>query len=54
MDVDLFNVLNRARDQGFLSGSNQLYSSNYGKTGQTQPPRTGQLVLRFAFESDIR
>jgi hypothetical protein len=47
--LDLFNVTNSGRPEGFLSGANQEYSPNYGKTGTIQLPRSGQLSLRMAF-----
>jgi hypothetical protein len=49
VDVDIFNLPNTAGYQGFLSGANQQYSTNFGKGGNIQPPRTVQLGLRFSF-----
>ncbi len=49
VDLDIFNVPNAAGYQGFLSGANQQYSTNFGKGGNIQPPRTVQLGLRFSF-----
>ena len=52
---DVFNVLNGDTDQQFFDGGNQLYSSNYAiQNGafygvNRQPPRQGQLTLRFSF-----
>jgi hypothetical protein len=53
---DVVNVTNRAADQQFQSGGNQLYSPNYAIApdgsfrGQTrQAPRSGQLSVRFLF-----
>jgi Carboxypeptidase regulatory-like domain/TonB dependent receptor len=52
---DVFNVLNGDTDQQFFDGGNQLYSSNYAiQNGEfygvnRQPPRQGQLTLRFSF-----
>ena len=52
---DVFNVLNGDTDQQFFDGGNQLYSSNYAiQKGafygvNRQPPRQGQLTLRFSF-----
>jgi hypothetical protein len=54
--LDGINVLNRAADQLFQSGGNQLYSSNYAIApdgsfrGLTrQPPRAAQFSIRFEF-----
>jgi hypothetical protein len=49
VNVDLFNVANMGSYQGFLSGANQLYSTNYGRGGEIQPPRSVQLELRLWF-----
>ena len=49
VNLDLFNVPNLGSYQGFLSGANQLYSTNYGLGGEVQPPRSVQLELRFLF-----
>jgi hypothetical protein len=52
---DVFNVLNGDTDQQFFDGGNQLYSSNYAIQNDAfygvnrQPPRQGQLSLRFSF-----
>jgi hypothetical protein len=52
---DVFNVLNAGTDQQFFDGGNQLYSSNYAiQDGKffgvnRQPPRQGQLTVRFQF-----
>ena len=53
---DMFNVLNGATDQQFFDGGNQQYSSNYAlKTDGSfygvnrQPPRAGQVTVRFVF-----
>lgn len=52
---DVFNVLNADTDQQFFDGGNQLFSSNYAvKDGaffgvNRQPPRQGQLTVRFTF-----
>jgi hypothetical protein len=52
---DIFNLLNAGTDQQFFDGGNQLYSSNYAiKDGEffgvnRQPPRQGQLTIRFSF-----
>ena len=52
---DVFNLLNGDTDQQFFDGGNQLYSSNYAiQNGafygvNRQPPRQGQLTLRFSF-----
>jgi hypothetical protein len=49
VNLDLFNVPNLGSYQGFLSGANQLFSTNYGLGGEVQPPRSVQLELRFLF-----
>ena len=49
VNFDILSLPNRAGYQGFLSGANQLYSTNYGKGGNVQPPRTLQLGLRYSF-----
>jgi hypothetical protein len=49
VDFDALNLPNTAEYQGFLSGANQLFSTNYGKGGNVQPPRTLQLGLRYLF-----
>jgi outer membrane receptor protein involved in Fe transport len=49
VDFDALNLPNTAGYQGFLSGANQLFSTNYGKGGNVQPPRTLQLALRYLF-----
>jgi hypothetical protein len=49
VDLDIFNLPNRGGFQGWLAGANQIYSTNYGKGGEVQPPRTYQLGLRFLF-----
>jgi hypothetical protein len=49
VNVDLFNIPNLGSYQGFLSGANQLFSTNYGRGGEVQPPRSTQLELRFWF-----
>jgi hypothetical protein len=49
VNLDMFNLPNLGKYQGFLSGANQLYSSNYGLGGEVQPPRSVQLELRFIF-----
>jgi len=49
VNVDLFNVPNFSSYQGFLTGANQLFSTNYGRGGEIQPPRSAQLELRFIF-----
>jgi hypothetical protein len=45
----MFNLPNLGKYQGFLSGANLLYSSNYGLGGEVQPPRSFQLELRYIF-----
>jgi len=48
--VDVFNVLNNGGDFEHMFGSNQLYNTAaYGKFTQRQPPRSGQLFVRYAF-----
>jgi hypothetical protein len=53
--IDIFNVMNADTDQQFFDGGNQLYSSNYAIQNGTffgvnrQPPRQGQVTLRFSF-----
>src|SRR5262249_51701387 len=49
VDFDIFNLGNFGGFQGFLSGANQLYSTNYGLGGNVQQPVSGQLSLRFSF-----
>jgi hypothetical protein len=49
VDFDFLNLANTGGYQGFLSGANQLFSANYGKGGNVQPPRTLQLGLRYLF-----
>ena len=47
--VDFFNVGNLARFQGFLSGANQLFNTNYGKGGSVQQPFSAQFSAQFFF-----
>ena len=55
VSFDVFNLLNADTDQQFFDGGNQLYSSNYAiKDGEffgvnRQPPRQGQVTMRFTF-----
>jgi hypothetical protein len=49
VNLDMFNLPNLGKYQGFLSGANLLYSSNYGLGGEVQPPRSFQLELRYIF-----
>lgn len=49
VNLDLFNVPNLGSYQGFLSGANQTFSTNYKLGGEVQPPRALQLELRFMF-----
>jgi len=49
VNFDMFNLPNLGNFQGFLSGANLLYSSNYGLGGTAQPPRSFQLELRYIF-----
>jgi hypothetical protein len=49
VNFDMFNLPNLGKFQGFLSGANLLYSSNYGLGGTAQPPRSFQLELRYIF-----
>ena len=55
VSCDVFNLLNAAADQQFFDGGNQLYSSNYAINDgvffgvNTQPPRQGQVTMRFTF-----
>ena len=55
VSFDVFNLFNADTDQQFFDGGNQLYSSNYAiKDGEffgvnRQPPRQGQVTMRFAF-----
>jgi hypothetical protein len=53
---DVFNITNRGAVQAFLGGGNQTYSPNFAKRpdgtfigSSVQPPRSGQLTLRFMF-----
>ena len=45
VDLDVLSLLNGDGYQGFLTGANQLFSTNYGKGGNVQQPRTVQLGL---------
>jgi hypothetical protein len=49
VDLDVFNLPNSGRFQGWLAGANQIYNANYTRGGEVQPPRTYQLGLRFLF-----
>jgi hypothetical protein len=55
VSFDVFNLLNADTDQQFFDGGNQLYSSNYAiQDGEffgvnRQPPRQGQVTMRFTF-----
>lgn len=49
VNLDVFNVRNMAGFQGFLGGAHQLFSTNYGRGGEIQPPRSVQLELRAWF-----
>src|SRR5206468_7666780 len=49
LDVDIFNVGNFGRFQGFLTGADQLFSTNYGRGGQVQQPVSAQLSARLLF-----
>jgi outer membrane receptor protein involved in Fe transport len=49
VNLDFFNVPNKGSFQGFLTGANQLFSTNYGRGGEVQPPRSVQLELRLIF-----
>jgi hypothetical protein len=49
LNLDVLNLPNLGKYQGFLSGANQIYSANYGLGGEVQPPRSVQLELRFLF-----
>lgn len=47
--ADVFNVPNADADQGFMSGANQTYNPNYGRTQGRQLPRSFQLGARLTF-----
>ena len=49
VNFDFFNIPNLGSYQGFLSGANQLFSTNFGRGGEVQPPRSTQLELRLWF-----
>jgi hypothetical protein len=49
LDASVFNVGNFGRYQGFLTGANQLFSTNYGLGGNVQQPVSGQVSARFLF-----
>ncbi len=49
IDVDVFNVGNMGRPQGFLANANQLFSTNYGRGGLIQQPMSAQLSVRAWF-----
>ena len=49
VNFDVFNLPNMGRFQSFLSGADQLFSTNYGRGGEVQPPRSAQLEVRFSF-----
>lgn len=54
--LDIFNITNRGAVQSFLGGGNQTYSPNFAQRpdgtfigSSVQPPRSGQVTLRFVF-----
>jgi outer membrane receptor protein involved in Fe transport len=49
LDLDVYNVGNMGRFQGFLGGANQKFSTNFGRGGQIQQPVSGQLSVRYWF-----
>lgn len=49
INLDIFNIRNLSGFQGFLTGANQLFSTNYGRGGEIQPPRSVQIELRAWF-----
>jgi hypothetical protein len=49
VNLDFFNIRNLSSFQGFLTGANQLFSTNYGRGGEIQPPRSVQIELRAWF-----
>jgi outer membrane receptor protein involved in Fe transport len=49
IDLDVFNVGNLGRPQGFLGGANQMFSANFGRGGQIQQPVSAQLGVRYWF-----
>jgi hypothetical protein len=56
VSLDVFNITNRGAVQSFLGGGNQTYSPNFALRpdgtyigSSVQPPRSGQLNLRFVF-----
>jgi hypothetical protein len=53
---DVFNITNRGAVQSFLAGGNQTYSPNFARRpdgtfigSSVQPPRSGQVTVRFVF-----
>jgi hypothetical protein len=49
VDVDVFNVGNLGRPQGFLANANQQFSPNFGRGGLIQQPMSAQLSVRSWF-----
>jgi hypothetical protein len=48
--IDLFNIANAGADQDFRNpGANQQFSPQYTLTMSRQPPRSGQVMVRFVF-----
>ena len=49
VDANGYNLGNFGNFQGFLSGANQLFSTNYGLGGNVQQPISAQLSVRYSF-----
>jgi hypothetical protein len=47
--LDTFNLTNRGAAQQFVTGGNQINSSNYGQMQNVQTPRAAQLSARWRF-----
>jgi hypothetical protein len=47
--IDFFNLTNNDSDQQFVSGGNQINSSNYALLTNRQLPRSAQAVVRLQF-----
>jgi hypothetical protein len=49
LDFDLFNITNRGAAQQFVTGGQQINSTNYGGLQNIQTPRSAQFSARFKF-----
>jgi hypothetical protein len=47
--VDLFNVMNWSAPTAFAPSANQLFSPDYGRLVNVQPPRAARVLARLAF-----